>query len=57
LVYGAADPITGAVGSVLNLFADDRLNHHTQVVGGILSDECGRMLQSFFQERRKATGQ
>ncbi|HWH48885.1 MAG TPA: tRNA adenosine(34) deaminase TadA [Burkholderiales bacterium] len=57
LVYGAADPKTGAVGSVLNLFADDRLNHHTQVVGGILSDECGRMLQSFFQERRKATGQ
>lgn len=57
LVYGAADPKTGAAGSVLNLFADDRLNHHTQVVGGILSDECGRMLQSFFQERRKATGQ
>ena len=57
LVYGAADPKTGAVGSVLNLFADDRLNHHTQVVGGVLSDECGRMLQSFFQERRKATGQ
>ena len=57
LVYGAPDPKTGAVGSVLNPFADDRLNHHTQVVGGILSEECGRMLQSFFQERRKATGQ
>jgi tRNA(adenine34) deaminase len=57
LVYGAPDPKTGAVGSVLDLFADDRLNHHTEVEGGILAEECGRMLQSFFQERRKANGQ
>ena len=57
LVYGAPDPKTGAAGSVLNLFSDDRLNHHTEVEGGILAEECGRMLQSFFQERRKAYGQ
>ena len=57
LVYGAPDPKTGAVGSVLDLFADDRLNHHTEVEGGILAEECGRMLQSFFQERRRANGQ
>lgn len=57
LVYGAPDPKTGAVGSVLDLFADDRLNHHTEVEDGILAEECGRMLQSFFQERRKANGQ
>ena len=57
LVYGAPDAKTGAVGSVLNLFADERLNHHTEVEGGLLAQECGRMLQSFFQERRKANGQ
>lgn len=56
LVYGAPDPKTGAAGSVLNLFADNRLNHHTEVEGGILAEECGRMLQSFFQDRRKADG-
>ena len=56
LVYGAPDPKTGAVGSVLNLFADDRLNHHTEVEGGLLAQECGLMLQDFFQERRKANG-
>ena len=57
LVYGAPDPKTGAAGSVLNLFADNRLNHHTEVEGGILAEACGRMLQSFFQERRGANGQ
>lgn len=56
LVYGARDPKTGAAGSVLNLFADNRLNHHTEVEGGMLAAECGRMLQSFFQDRRKADG-
>ncbi len=56
LVYGAPDPKTGAAGSVLNLFADNRLNHHTEVEGGILAEACGRMLQSFFQDRRKADG-
>ena len=57
LVYGAPDPKTGAAGSVLNLFADNRLNHHTEVEGGILAEACGRMLQSFFQDRRKADRQ
>jgi len=57
VVYGAPDPKTGACGSVLNLFADDRLNHHTAVTGGMLAEECGRMLKGFFQERRGANGQ
>ena len=57
LVYGAKDPKTGAAGSVLNPFADDRLNHHTEVAGGILAPECGRLLQSFVPERRQAHGQ
>ena len=54
LVYGAADPKTGACGSVVNLLREARLNHHTEVVGGVLSEECGEMLRRFFAERREA---
>ena len=57
VVYGAPDPKTGACGSVLNLFAEHSLNHHTAVAGGMLAEECGRLLKSFFQERRGANGQ
>lgn len=57
VVYGAADPKTGACGSVVDLFADKRLNHHTMVVGGMLAAECGADLQTFFQGRRRASGQ
>lgn len=57
LVYGAPDPKTGACGSVLNLFAEDSLNHQTAVAGGMLAEECGRVLKSFFQQRRGANGQ
>jgi tRNA(adenine34) deaminase len=53
LVYGAADPKTGACGSVVDLFAEPRLNHHTQVRGGVLADESGAMLSRFFAERRE----
>jgi tRNA(adenine34) deaminase len=52
LIYGAADPKAGACGSVVNLFQESRLNHHTQVVGGVLADECGEKLRRFFAERR-----
>jgi tRNA(adenine34) deaminase len=52
LVYGASDPKTGACGSIINLFGEERLNHHTAVTGGVLSDECSSMLSSFFAERR-----
>lgn len=54
VVYGARDPKTGVHASVLDLFAVDRLNHHTEVVGGVLADECGQLLSRFFAERRKA---
>ncbi|MBS0507421.1 MAG: tRNA adenosine(34) deaminase TadA [Proteobacteria bacterium] len=54
VVYGAADPKTGAAGSVLNLFAEPRLNHQTQVAGGVLAQECGALLQDFFRTRRRA---
>jgi tRNA(adenine34) deaminase len=52
LVYGARDPKTGSCGSVINLMAEPRLNHHTEVVGGVLAEECGSMLSRFFAARR-----
>ncbi|MBU3620748.1 tRNA adenosine(34) deaminase TadA [Polynucleobacter sp. CS-Odin-A6] len=52
VVFGAADPKTGAAGSVLNVFAEKQINHQTQVEGGIMGDECGRVLRDFFKERR-----
>jgi tRNA(adenine34) deaminase len=55
VVFGASDPKTGAAGSVLNLFAEPRLNHHAVVQGGILADECGALLSSFFAARRQKT--
>ncbi|MHB1332736.1 MAG: tRNA adenosine(34) deaminase TadA [Sulfuriferula sp.] len=52
VVFGAPDLKTGAAGSVLNLFAETRLNHHANVIGGVLAAECGAMLSDFFAERR-----
>ena len=54
VVYGACDPKTGACGSVVDLFAERRLNHHAQVVGGILNDACAQQLKEFFAQRRKS---
>lgn len=52
VVFGATDPKTGVAGSVINLFAEPRLNHQTQVQGGVLAHECAALLQAFFQNRR-----
>ncbi len=52
LVFGAGDPKTGACGSVIDLFSNERLNHHTHVVGGVLAAECGALLRRFFAARR-----
>lgn len=52
VVFGARDPKTGAAGSVVDLFAQPQLNHHTTLVGGVLAEDCARVLQSFFAERR-----
>ena len=53
LVYGAADPKTGACGSVIDLFAENRLNHHTEVTGGVLAAETAKQLSDFFAVRRR----
>jgi len=54
VVYAAPDPKTGVCGSILDLFAIEQLNHHAEVVGGVLADEAAAMLRGFFAERRAA---
>jgi len=52
LVYGAADPVAGACGSVFDVVSDTRLNHRIPVVRGVLADRCGALLKDFFRSRR-----
>lgn len=52
VVYGAADPKTGAAGSVFDLLADPRHNHRVEVVGGVLAEEAGRRLTEYFRRKR-----
>lgn len=52
VVYGAKDPKTGVHVSQIRLFSSKQLNHHTQVEGGLLADECGKVLSDFFAQRR-----
>jgi tRNA(adenine34) deaminase len=52
LVFGATDPKAGAAGSVLDVLDEPRLNHHPQVEGGLLAEECADLLRSFFAPRR-----
>ena len=54
LVYGASDPKSGACGSVVDLFSERKLNHHTAVTAGVLAVEAGRLLSEFFAARRNA---
>jgi tRNA(adenine34) deaminase len=53
VVYGAADPKAGACGSVLDVIHEPRLNHRAELLGGILAEECGELLRSFFQKKRR----
>lgn len=52
VVYGTVEPKTGACGSVLDLFAEPRLNHHAEVEAGLLAEESASLIASFFQRRR-----
>ena len=54
LVFGATDSKTGACGSVVNLFAEARLNHHTVVQAGLMAQQSGELLTNFFRQRRAA---
>ena len=57
LVYGAADPKAGACGSVLDVIHEPRLNHRVEVNAGVLEDECGAVLRSFFARKRRETAE
>lgn len=57
VVFGASDPKTGTCGSVVNLFEQEKLNHHTELVGGVMAQECGALLKDFFSERRNEAQQ
>ena len=52
LVYGCADPKTGACGSLYDIVRDERLNHRLEVTPGVLANDCATLLQTFFQQRR-----
>ncbi len=52
LIYGTADPKTGACGSVIDLFSEPRLNHHATVTAGVMAEECSALLREFFASRR-----
>ena len=52
LVYGCSDPKTGACGSLYDIVRDGRLNHRLEVTAGVLADDCSRLLQDFFRQRR-----
>lgn len=54
VVFAAPDPKTGVAGSVIDLFGEGRLNHHTRVEGGLLAEASARLLRDFFTERREA---
>lgn len=53
LIYGASDPKTGACGSVVNLMEEEKLNHHCEVMSGVMKDACGSLLTDFFRARRE----
>jgi len=53
VIFGAPDPKTGACGSIIDLFAQQKLNHHTEVAGGVLAQQCSTLLKDFFVQRRQ----
>ena len=55
VVYGAFDPRTGSAGSVVDVFSEPHHNHRVNVQGGVLEEQCGKILRDFFRERRKTS--
>lgn len=53
VVYGTVEPKTGACGSVVDLFAESRLNHHAEVSGGVMAESCAEIVSDFFRRRRE----
>lgn len=57
VVFGCTDPKAGACGSLMRLTEDPRLNHRVTPIGGVMAEECARMLQEFFRARRNSAGE
>jgi tRNA(adenine34) deaminase len=55
VVFGAAEPRTGAVGSVFDILQSSKLNHQVDVRGGVMAQECAALMQNFFKQRRANT--
>ncbi|GIN99214.1 tRNA-specific adenosine deaminase [Siminovitchia terrae] len=53
VVYGASDPKAGCAGTLMNLLTDERFNHQSEVINGVLGEECGRLLSDFFRSIRQ----
>lgn len=53
VVYGASDPKGGCAGTFMNLLQDDRFNHQSEVIPGVLKEECGQLLSVFFRNLRE----
>jgi tRNA(adenine34) deaminase len=53
VVYGAREYKTGAHGSIVDVFAEPRLNHHCEISGGVLADACAALISGFFESRRR----
>lgn len=56
VVFGAKDPKAGCVGSIYNLLSEPRFNHQCEIEAGVLAEECGQLLSSFFRNLRKKKG-
>lgn len=54
VIFGCADPRSGAAGGLINLLQHPALNHHCEITAGTLQNECGAILQSFFRKKRAA---
>ncbi len=57
VVYGAPDPKAGCAGTLMNLLQEQRFNHRSEVVAGVLQEECSQLLSQFFRRLRKAKNQ
>lgn len=53
VVYGATDPKGGALGGSFNLFEQPNLNHHPEILGGVLKEECSKIVTNFFKKKRQ----
>lgn len=53
VVFGASDPKAGCAGTLMNLLQEPKFNHQTEVIGGVLEQECGGMLSQFFRKLRQ----